>query len=179
MSNLISTLKTGLNFYVVHFTTYDYLALFWVVIVFLLILFMVILLITKHQSLSAVFLFLDIIFLFFGTYYALDFVDSTTRQRTAKIENVKQLYYSDTVIVNASIKNESKKPFNFCEVKINFIKNAPYRLAQIANRIKPIMTKKYEIKTPLMPNEVKEIKFIIDNFRPKNYSTIIKSECFN
>ena len=171
-------MRAGLHYYLQNFSIYDYLAIAWVLLLFIVLLFLVIFAIAKHQLLGALLLIIDIGFLFGGMYYALNFVDERVRAREVSINWVKQLTYTDAVIVDANLTNLSKKPFKFCKVKVKFFKASPYKFVQKIYEFKPVQSKSIDLNSPLDVNQTRNFDLIIDDFAPRDYNVSISSECF-
>lgn len=178
MHAAIENMKATFDFYVSHFSVYDYAALIWVLLVFLTILFLVISVISKHQTFGSILFLLNIIFLFVAVFWSLSFVDSQTRQRKLQIGEIHQLNYTDTVMLDVNLTNLSKKAFRYCKVSIRFYKLSKFDWMSGLNAYIPFKKKSVETSELIHPYRSRNFHFVIENFRPKDYNTSITSECY-
>ena len=174
----LNNLLSALQFYAQHLGLYDYLALGWVLLVFLFTLVVVVATIDRFPSLGSLLLVADAAFLFVGAYYAFHFVDDQTRKRDLVLGSVRQLAYSDTVILDLNLTNKSQKPFKYCRVSADFSKAHKNKYVALAYSLRPFRSESAEYTGRIDANETRAFKIIIEDFRPKNYAVSVKSECF-
>lgn len=178
MHAAIESMKATFDFYVSHFSVYDFAALIWVLLVFLIVLFLVISIISRHQTLGSILFLLNIVFLFVAVFWSLSFVDSYTRQRSLKVSQIHQLNYTDTVILDVNLTNLSNKAFRYCKVGVKFYKLSKLEWMNGLNAYIPFKRKFIETSELIHPYRSRTFHFVIENFRPKDYNTTITSECY-
>lgn len=178
MLELLKDIKINIEFYLLHFSFIDYVFSIWILLVFLVVLILIILIIAKHPILSVFLLFLNLCFLVFGTIFTHQFIDKNVRKREININYTKQLIFSDTFIIDLNITNESKKDFNYCEIRIKFYKPSRNKFKNYLHLLRPFYVKTKIIKDKILQGETKNLKLIINNFRPLNYKITNSSECF-
>ncbi|EAJ5693367.1 DUF2393 domain-containing protein [Campylobacter fetus] len=174
----LDSIKQGIKFYISHFGFIDYFAIIWVLLVFLVVLFLVIILIFKRPGLASILLIADIVFVFLGIFYTHKFIDGTLRKREIMISDIKQLNYSDTMIVDLNLTNKSNKAFKYCNVNLKFYKVAPNKFKNYINSLKPFYKKNNVIEDGVNIGQTKNLRLVINDFRPTDYNTTVTSECF-
>lgn len=174
---MTSSISTTIKFYINNFGFYDYIALSWVILLFFAILVLALYMLFK-KPLFALFLFLlDFGGLGAGMYYSLKFIDNTTRPREIVAAPLRQLYYSDIMIADINLTNTSKRVFKKCRVRLSFHTIGKNSVQNFKFRLTPFHTQTAIIEQ-IPPSHTEQIKFIIRDFRPQNYSTKLNSECF-
>ncbi|TWO18041.1 DUF2393 domain-containing protein [Campylobacter hyointestinalis] len=174
----INSLKEMMRFYAAHFVFIDYFAILWVLAVFLVVLFLVIILIVKRPFFASFILILDACFLIFGIIYTHKIIDENIRKRELELNFIKQLSFSDTLIMDLNLTNLSKKPFSYCSVKVKFYTHSDNKFKNYINSLKPFKVQKSVINEQIDINTTKNVRLIINNFKPIDYNTTINSECF-
>ena len=65
---------------------------------------------------------------------------------------IKQLEYSNTLLVDLRLTNLSKKSFNYCKIGLSFYKNSGNALRRYANELKPFLKENIVLKDSLDVN---------------------------
>ena len=178
MKDLIADLRADIFFYLHHLGMYDYIAISLVLSTFLVVLILATMIVIRHQFFGALLFIANVAFLCFGAFFAYKFVDDNTRARELKITQLKQLEYTDVVVVDLNLTNKSKKSFHFCRVNVKFHKNSKNAYKDFINRLKPFKNRLSEINATIAPRQTHQITMIIKDFRPSDYNVTTSSECF-
>ena len=174
---MVNNISTTIKFYINNFGFYDYVAISWVILLFFALLVLALYLLFKKPLLALFIFIFDFGGLGAGLFYSLKFIDDTMRPRELAIAPLRQLVYSDTLIADINLTNTSKRAFKICRVKLSFHNIGQNRIQDFKFKLSPFHTQTTIIQD-IMPGQMKEIKFIIKDFRPQNYNTILNSECF-
>jgi len=115
-------------------TKYDAFAIGWVI--FLAILLLTLAAFIKKHSLQYIILFLSILLLFLGPIGTKLVLDNYLRKADITLIKAKPLKYTDSVIVTGTITNNSRLPFQKCDIALLFVKPADNTFKKIANMLK-------------------------------------------
>lgn len=178
MKDLIANLRTEIFFYLNHFEIYDYIAISLVLATFLMLLILAAMTVLKHEIIGTFLFLIAVGFLFFGLFYAYKIVDDNTRKREIVINELRQLQYSNTFIVDLNLTNLSKRNFNFCRVNVKFHKTDKNALKNFINSKRPFKNRMSELNTTIAPLQSHNIKMVIKDFRPSDFNVAVNSECF-
>jgi len=157
-------------------TKYDAFAIGWVI--FLAILFLTLAAFIKKHSLQYIILFLAILLLFFGPVGIKIVLDNYLRKADITLIKAKSLKYTDSVIVTGEITNNSRLPFEKCDIALLFVKPADNTLKKIANTLKAKKSFIWEMNSTLEKKETKQFKIIVDSFKMKEFNLTIQSRCY-
>lgn len=172
-NSIFSTIK----FYVSNFGFYDYVAVSWVILLFLALFILAIYMMFKRPF-FAIFLFLlSFVGLGAGINYSLKFIDDVTRPKDVNIAPLRQLFYSDVMIADINITNKSKQPFKKCRIRLSFHNIGKSKFENLKFKFNPFHTE-VTITEQIEPGKTEEIKFVMKEFRPQNYTTTLRTECF-
>ena len=114
-TSIFSTIK----FYVSNFGFYDYVAVSWVILLFLALFILAIYMMFKRPFFAIILFLLSFVGLGAGINYSLKFIDDVTRPKDVNIGPLRQLFYSDVMIADINITNKSKQPFKTASNLIN------------------------------------------------------------
>jgi len=172
-------LKFSIFNYIEHFSIYDYMAYIWLLLTFLTLLFLSLLFIKKSIKLSIIIILFSLIILFTGPFVLKYFLDKIIRP--VKISNVsyKKLHFSNTLIVDSSIKNLSKKPYSFCQIDTIVYKPSNSKLKNLINKLKPIKYMTIIIKRELKVGAIMKNRVTFYNFTYNGDINIsVDAECY-
>lgn len=172
-------LKTSILNYIQYFTMYDYIAYAWLILTFFITILLAIVLAKRSVILSLLTLIFALILLISGPFILKTLLDSYLRPSNANITLSKKLLYSDILLVNGSIQNNSQKNFSICTVSANIFKYAKSGLNKYIYKLKPFRKKTISVKKELKVNETEEFKIIFYNFTyPNDINITVSSECY-
>ncbi|CAD7287881.1 DUF2393 family protein [Campylobacter suis] len=176
---MLTTLRQDLLFILANANLIDYMAYGWVVLCFILLMLIGFYCTIKWWwQIGFLIILLDVIALFVGGYYAN--LELSKRLRPTEISPLylKQLKYSDNLVVDLNITNLSKNTFQICKINIGFYANSDQELKNFVNAINPFRVKSIYIGEPLHPGATKELTTVVENFAFIDYNTTVKTECF-
>ncbi len=175
----MSELKTALILYVHNFSIYDYIAYIWLFLTFLVFLVLSIFTSGKSNKLSFLLLLISFLLLIIGPFIIKPFLDHTIRAN--KIENLiyKKLHFSNTLIVDFSIKNLSKKDFHTCLIKTSVYKASKSKLKTYIYKLKPILNQSIIDKEIIQAGTSIKKRVVFDNFiYNKDINISLKANCY-
>lgn len=176
----VEAIKISFLTYLRHLGTYDYLALGWFIVTFL-ILIVLATIVAKRASTFSLLLIISALLFFIIAPFLLKFkLNTLLRPTSVEIHMVKKLTFSDSVIVEASIHNVSEKDFKLCFVQTTIIKqNATEGIRSYLNLLKPIANQSILVQQSLPKGEILEHKAVFDDFTYKGEIVAhIKTECY-
>lgn len=172
-------LKDSFLNYANHFQIVDYLAFTWLAILFFLLLFLAIFIAKGRPLLAMVVVFLNILFLFIAPFGIKHFLDLRIRSNEVNLTTVKQLYYSDTLILRGVLANSSNIDFKQCKIKVSIYPKQKYEFLNILKRLKPHHFCEINIEYPPKKGEYVDFEYIWDNFRLNDTHEIYTiGECY-
>ena len=175
----MNELKTALILYAKNFTFYDYAAYSWLFLTFLILIVFSALIAKKSATLSILTFFFSFILILGGPYTIKYLLDKTIRE--TKITNLKyyKLHFSDTLIVDFTIKNLSKTDFKVCLVDTKVYKASKSKLKSFINKLKPIRYRPILYKERLDKNSSVDKRVVFDNFRyNKDVNVSVEAKCY-
>ncbi len=175
----MNELKTALILYAKNFTFYDYAAYSWLFLTFLILIIFSALIAKRSTTVSILAFFFSFILIFAGPYTIKYFLDKTIRE--TKILNLKyyKLHFSDTLIVDFTIRNLSETNFKVCLVDTKVFKASKSKLKSFINKLKPIRYKPILYKERLDKNDSIDKRVVFDNFRyNKDIDISVEAKCY-
>ncbi len=175
----MNELKTALILYTHNFTFYDYIAYGWLFLTFLIFVIFSILISKKSSVLSFLSFLLSLILILAGPFILKYILDKNIR--TVKIEhiNIQKLHFSDTLIIDFTIKNNSKVNFKECFVKLKIYKPSKNKYKNLLNQLKPIKFKPILYNDTIKTDSSVEKRVVLDNFRyGKDINVSIDANCY-
>lgn len=173
-------LKLSLLTYLKYFGLYDYLAFAWLIITFL-VLIILASLIAKRSSVAALLLIIfSLILLVVSPFFIKIKLGETLRQTSHEITMIKKLTFSDSLIVEGLIYNQSKKDFTLCLVQTFIIKQTNMQgIKAFINLVKPISNQSIFIKEDFPKESSMEFQTVFDNFKYNgDVNATLKVECY-
>lgn len=166
-------------FYLNHFELVDYGAYIWFLFLAFLFLVFSIALMRRYILLGFFVLLIALSIFIAGPFTIKWFLNSSLRKNEVQIGLVKQLQFSDTLILEGNISNLSKKSFSTCRIYFGFLKQSKNRYKQIANELIPYQKRLFTIEQPILKNEIADFRVVLDNFRlQEDINISAKSECY-
>ena len=151
-----------LKLYFKHLGPYDYIGLGIVGIVFLLLFILSLILLFKKPIIGFVLIIISLMFPPLGIYGIKTLLDKTIRRSEIKIKKVEPLHFSNSLLVEANIKNLSKREFQMCLIKLQVIKKSNSKLKRFLYALKPLAIKTIYLYHPIKENSSYHIKKILD-----------------
>lgn len=157
---------------------YDYVGFF--LTLFLFFLFMILALLLRRRTILAMSLvILSFVFFFGGPVMAHLLVKNSVFKSYAEITEVKQLYYSDTLILRGMLHYQGKKNANHCEVDVALHKKGPNIVKDFVYSLKAYRKGSKRIDKVFEPGESMDFKIVIEPFNYKgDYNISVASGCY-
>ncbi|HDZ5065146.1 TPA: DUF2393 domain-containing protein [Campylobacter jejuni] len=167
-------------FYTTHLYLVDYMLILLVFFLFTCVLLLCVFL--SHRPIVALFIIaFDIVICFLVYIYGYKLIDSEVRARKTAITDQKIIQSSNTLIVDFSITNASKKNFKICKITAKiFADKLPNDniIEEYKKKFIPFRKKSREIQD-LKKNTTQFQRIAFENFNyENNYTTRLISECF-
>lgn len=175
---MLNELKQGVNFYLTYLGWIDFASYVWLILMFFTLIFACFYLMSKHFAAGALVFILTIFAFLFGAFYLHKFLDENLRDRSLVVTDKKRLTYSNTLIVDLNLTNLSKKPFEYCNIKLKFYNPSSNFMKNELNKLKPFLKTNLVIKESISAGETIQKQSIIDGFVFENYDLTATSECY-
>ncbi len=157
-------------------TKYDYMAIGW--ILFLAFLLLILAAIVKKRVLSYSLLLMGIALLFTGPIAVKAVMDRYLRAAEAHVENLKELKYTDSLIVEGVVKNSSELDFSRCDLALLIYKKSDNFLKKTAAILKPIAVRFDTLDEHIAKGETKPFRIIVDHFSAKDFNLTLQPRCY-
>ena len=155
---------------------YDYMLFGGVFVLFILFLILAILL-RKRFALALVFVLLSLVTLILGSTIGYIQLHKYLFKNTTKVVSHKKLTFTNAVIINATLTNNSKYNFENCKITVSMFKLTKNRYKNYLFKFKPFK-KKSILQYDIQKNEKRNIKIIVEPFTyKKDYNISIKADC--
>jgi len=175
----MAELKFSIFNYIAHFGIYDYIAYIWLILTFLILVFLSLLLAKKSTKMSVVMILFAFILLFVGPFVLKYFLDKTVRPVLVNHVVYKKLHFSNTLIVDYSLKNLSKKPYYFCQIDTKVYKPSKSKLRNFLNKLKPITYRTIINKKEIKAGESMQGRTLFYDFSyPKDINVSVEAKCY-
>ena len=169
--HIITTFLKTLSFY-------DYIGFF--LSLFIFILFIVLaLMLRKHTKRSLFLLFLGFTTLFAGPVMIHKVIKNTLFLSEVTLSEMKQLHYSDTLLIKGKIDYKGKKEANHCEIKANIYKQGANVVKDFVYKLKAYRSGKQKIDKLFSQGDSENFKIVIEPFRYQgDYNMTLESGCY-
>ena len=156
---------------------YDYI-LFGAVIA-LFILFLLLAILIRHRiGLSIFFILLAFVFLLLGPTLGYKMMHSFLYKNSIKITTIKQLEFTDALLIEGDLTNTSKLEFLTCKIKAAAYKVSGKKILDMIYPYKPFKKAYLKLDTMIKPNETKSFKMFMEPFHYKiDYNLSIGADC--
>ncbi len=166
-------------YYFKHFENIDYITFTWFGIVAFLFLILGILLVKKYPTFAVIIIIVSLLSGAVGPFFIKWYINSAIRKSEFILKEAKQLNFTDTFIINGTIKNNSKKNFSTCRVYIGFYKLSKNKIKNYINNLRPAKTYIKTVKKPLKMGEQTDVRIVLENFKAaKDLNISGISECY-
>lgn len=162
---MAESLKISFLTYLQNLGIYDYMGLVWFGFTFLALIVLAVFL-AKHSSALSLLLIIFALIFFAVTPFILKYkLNATLRPLSIEVHTVKKLTFSDSMIIEATLVNTSKKDFSLCLFQTHlFKKNNLVGIRKYLTTLKPLEIQSILVKQPLLAGESFEYKTLFDDF---------------
>ncbi len=168
-----------LKLYFQNLSLYDYIGIAIVSMVFLLLFILSLILLFKKPFVGFLIFILSFLVLPLGIFGVKEFLNQTLRKSEFIIKKIKPLHFSNSLLLEAKIKNLSKINFNQCFIELKIIKKSNSKLKNFLFELKPLQTKMIYLYKPISKNSSYTLKKILDNVLYSNSKKLIsKIACY-
>ena len=148
-------------------------------IVFLLLFTLSMILIFKKPFLGFLIFIFSILVLPLGIFGVKKFLNQTLRKSEFVIKKIKPLHFSNSLLLEAKIKNLSRINFDQCLIELKIIKKSDSKIKNFLFKIKPLQSKIIYLYKPIPKNSSYTLKKILDNVLYSNSKKLIsKIACY-
>lgn len=164
-------MKTQFLTFLQHLSLYDYL-LFGGVLFFFLFSLAIAILFHHKLKIAVTFILLAFIILTAGPpvgYFVLHYY---LYKHTISLNTVRDLQFTDALVVKGKVKNISNVPIQECTLHISVAKKSPYALFNRLYPYVPFRRTTMDLKGPIHPGESESFKLLIEPFRYSNPHTV-------
>lgn len=177
---MAETLKISFLTYLQNLGTYDYLAFVWFGFTFLALIALAIFLAKHSSSLSLLVIIFALIFFVVAPFVLKYKLNTTLRPLSIEVHTVKKLSFSDSMIVEATLINHSKKDFSLCLFQTHLFKKSNHvGLRKYLSMLKPLENQSILVKQPFVVGESFEYKTLFDDFSyAGDVETTLSAECY-
>ena len=158
--------------------TYDYIGFFLSIFLFLLFL-IIYLLLRKHIKRSIFLAIIGFSFLFMGPVFSHKLVKNTLYNSEANITTVKQLHYSDTLLIKGVLHYKGIKDASHCLVSADIYKKGKNMVKDFVYNLKAYRKGSHKLDATFSTGTNKNYKIVIEPFAYKgDYNISISSGCY-
>ena len=176
---MIDNLKESLLTYIDHLLIYDYMAFGWLILIFLLLLFLSLGILRKKPILALFLIIFDFCFLIIAPFAIKWYLDDKLRPNETETTLIKQLKYSDALIVEGNVTNNSKFDFVTCKTHVDILKDYKNEYKNKLSFINPLIKRSILLKTPPKKAEKVTFRIVISPFEYKaDFNVTAYSECY-
>lgn len=177
---IADALKISFFTYLGHLSFFDYAALIWYIVTFLCVIILAIVIVKRSSSFSLFLIVIALFFFIFAPFVMKNKLNAMLRPTEVHDISLKRLTFSDTVIVEASIRNTSTQDFNVCLLQVSLIEQSPTEgMKAYLSKLKPIVYQSILSQQPLLHAEQVEHKIVFDNFTYEGeLQAYIVAECY-
>lgn len=177
----INAIKLSLLTYFQNLGLYDYLAFGWLLLTFLILIFLATLVAKKSSALSLLIIIVALLLLSIAPFVIYHQLNTTLRNTKTEITLLKKLNFSSSVILEATISNQSHNDFHLCVLhaslfktyeNVSGIKSYLYQLKSLANQ--SIVIKEFIPKEGTL-----EYQMVFDDFEyGGDINATFKARCY-
>ncbi len=159
-------------------TGYDYLGFFVTMVLFMMLLFLA--LYFRHRTkLSFLITLIGFVFFFGGPVAVHALVKATLFKHESQVKEVRQLHYSDTLLVKGELHYLGKHKARYCEVSVAVHKEGGNFFKALVYKMKPLQEGSTKVEKELEKGETTPFKVVIEPFNyGGDYNITIASGCF-
>lgn len=165
--------------YISHFQMADYIVFAWLILLFFLFIFLAIVLAKKRPLISILVVLFDFMLLFGTPFVMKHYLDAALRSHTTELTTVKQLTYSDTLILQGTLTNTSAQNFSWCTVHFNMVSKESEGVARLLETLNPSHQTSIFIEEPPQSGASVAFEKVVENFRlDESLEVMPKAECY-
>ncbi|EAJ0334928.1 DUF2393 family protein [Campylobacter lari] len=173
-------IREQMIFYTTHLHLVDFLLMALVVFFFIITLFLA-LIIRNKPAFAFTVIFLGILCSVGIAYLGYFLIDTKVRSRITSLDNAQFFVYDNSLSVDYSLTNTSKKSFRYCKLKVEVFKksddNSTFK--NLIHTIKPLRSKSTMIEKIINPQQTINLKTKFSDFKEgQNFDIEINSKCF-
>ncbi|EAI4483975.1 TPA: DUF2393 family protein [Campylobacter lari] len=173
-------IREQMIFYTTHLHLVDFLLIALVVFFFVITLFLA-LIIRNKPAFAFMVIFLGILCSTAIAYLGYFLIDTKVRSRITSLDNAQFFVYDNSLSVDYSLTNTSKKSFRYCKLKVEVFKksddNSTFK--NLIHTIKPLRSKSTMIEKTINPQQTINLKTKFSDFKEgQNFDIEISSKCF-
>ncbi|ACM64720.2 DUF2393 domain-containing protein [Campylobacter lari] len=173
-------IREQMIFYTTHLHLVDFLLMTLVVFFFVITLFLA-LIIRNKPAFAFMVIFLGILCSAGIAYLGYFLIDTKVRSRITSLDNAQFFVYDNSLSVDYSLTNTSKKSFRYCKLKVEVFKksddNSTFK--NLIHTIKPLRSKSTMIEKTINPQQTINLKTKFSDFKEgQNFDIEISSKCF-
>lgn len=176
---MINSLRENILFIFQHANLIDYLVYGWILLAFIFVLFLGLFIAARSWwQFGFLIILADFVAVFVAFYIAN--LELAKRFRPVELSEIhtKQLQFSNNLLVDFNITNNSNKTYGICKIDIGFYVVSKQEIRTKLNSFNPFATKNIIIKEPIFPRETREINDYVGNFAFIDYNMTTRTECF-
>jgi len=175
----MESLKASILTYISHFQMADYIAYAWLILLFFITLFVAILLAKRRPILAIFILIFDLALLGAGPFGVKMVLDSYLRKTLVELTTTKQLIYSDTLIIQGNLYNQSKTDFASCRVHASIHPKTDAGFMADLKKLKLLWQTSIFIQEPPAIGESKAFEIVWEGIRlGEDQNLSVKGECY-
>ena len=173
-------MQNSLSIYLRNMQLFDYVAYMWLVLIFLIFILLCAALARKNP-ISAIFVvFFAFSSLVISPYFIKQFLDEKLRKTGVELISAKQLNFTNAIIIELNLTNESKKDFSWCQIRYNFFKKEPQTIKEKIRSIKPLYKLTKNVDIPPKSGETLYLEEFFENISYDSENELLKisTECY-
>ncbi|AJC91414.1 hypothetical protein (DUF2393 domain) [Campylobacter subantarcticus LMG 24377] len=173
-------IREQMIFYTTHLHLIDFLLMALVIFFFIITLFIA-LIIRNKPVFAFIVIFLGILCSASIAYLGYFLIDTKVRSRIASLDNAQFFVYDNSLSIDYSLTNTSKKSFRYCKLKVEVFKksdgNSTFK--NLIHTIKPLRSRSTMIEKIINPQQTINLKTKFSDFKEgQNFDIEISSKCF-
>ncbi|HEC1756157.1 DUF2393 domain-containing protein [Campylobacter sp. CNRCH_2016_0050h] len=176
----VQHIREQMIFYTAHLHLIDFLLMALVVFFFIITLFIA-LIVRNKPTFAFIIIFLGILCSLSIAYLGYFLIDTKVRSRIASLDNAQFFVYDNSLSVDYSLTNTSKKSFKFCKIKVEVFRKSDENntFKNLMHLLKPLRSKSTTIEKTISPNQTINLKTKFSDFNEgQDFDIKINSKCF-
>lgn len=158
-------------------STYDYIGFFLSLFIFLLFIILALIL-RAHTKRALILVSLGFVALFAGPVFSHKLIKNTIYYSDASITQIKQLYYSDTLLIKGVINYKGLKDANHCKVEAKLHKKGTNMIKSFVYSLKSFRSGYHKMDKTFTQGDSSAFKIVIEPFNYKgDYNITIDTGC--
>lgn len=157
---------------------YDYIGFFLSLFIFILFIMMALIL-RKHTKRSLLLVSFGFVALFSGPVFAHSLIKKTIFLSDTNVMQVKQLFYSDTLLIKGKLNYKGMKDANHCLVEAKLHKQGSNVVKSFVYSLKAFRSGKHKIDKLFAKGDSADFKIVIEPFNYQgDYNVTVNSGCY-